>query len=163
MIADREGNLVCRCSRFMPPAMRRLLVLGFALGALALFASCGGREVCVQLERAASFEYPVYVATYYLTDATVLDDADNKDLIDKFEEFKKRAGVAHADLRPTYPGGMESACQKDYDEAVSCVVLVANFKKSGACARYTTPIKSGQTLHIRASITEECLDVKVED
>ncbi len=163
MIAERERSLVRHCGRSTMRGVRRSLVLGFALGALALFASCGGREVCVQLERAASFEYPVYVATYYLTDPALLDDDDNKVLIDKFEEVKKRAGVAHSDLRPTYPGGTESTCQKDYDEGVTCVVLVANFKKSGACARYKTPIKPGQTLHIRASITEECLDVKVED
>lgn len=163
MIADREGTLVGLRARGAVRAARRLFALGAAIAAMALLASCGGREVCVQLDRAASFEYPVYVATYYITDPALLDDADNKELIDKFEEVKKRTGVAHAELRPTYPGGSESTCQKDYDEAVSCVVLVANFKKSGACARYKAPIKSGQTLHIRASITEECLDVKVED
>jgi len=163
VIADREGSLASRSARPAARAARRSLGIGSVLVAMVFAASCGGREVCVQLDRAASFEYPVYVATYYLTDPALLDDADNKELIDKFEEVKKRAGVAHADLRPTYPGGSESACQKDYDEGVSCVVLVANFKKSGACARYKTPIKSGQTLHIRASITEECLDVKVED
>lgn len=163
MIADRHETVVKVGARAVARAARRSLALGSAIVATALFASCGGREVCVQLDRAASFEYPVYVATYFITDPTLLDDADNKELIDKFEEVKKRTGVAHAELRPTYPGGSESTCQKDYDKAVSCVVLVANFKKSGACARYKAPIKSGQTLHIRASITEECLDVKVED
>jgi hypothetical protein len=131
---------------------------------LASFWGCGGgRELCVQLERSASFEYPIYVASYYLSDPALLDDIENKDLIDKFEEIKKQPGVVLADLRPAYPGGLEDSCRKEYDKSVAAVLLVANFKKSGACARYKTPIKSGQTLYIKASVLEECLEVSTKE
>ena len=143
---------------------RRSLVGAAALGALAWLSGCGGsRELCVQLNRAASFEYPVYVATYYVTDLALLDDVESKELIDGFEEVKKREGVISADLRPAYPGGAEPMCQKDYDEKLAGVVFVANFKTSGTCARSKVPIKEGQTLYIHASVTEECIEVTVKD
>ena len=157
------------CVRRMTAAHAALRSLAQAamLGVLVSLSGCfgcgGGRELCVQLDRPATFEYPVYIATYYVTDLALLDDVDNKELIDKFEDVKTREGVLLADLRPAYPGGSESACQKDYDKKVAGVVLVANFKKSGACARYKTSIKEGQTLHIQASVVEECLEVTVKD
>jgi hypothetical protein len=138
-------------------------LLGVLVSLSGCFGCGGGRELCVQLDRPATFEYPVYVATYYVTDPALLDDVESKELIDNFEEVKKREGVLQADLRPAYPGGSEASCQKDYDKKVLGVVIVANFKQSGACARYKTPIKEGQTLYINASVAEECLEVSVKE
>ena len=132
--------------------------------ALAIFPfSCGGRYIRLNLDRAASFERPVYVAIYFLSKGSALDEESNADLVDRADELGKREGVVGSEVRPVYPGTPDVVLNQEYDPKISWVLVAANFKDASPCARAKVAVKKDAKLALRARVDEKCIEVKKAD
>lgn len=142
-------------------AKHALLGASLLLAQVFLAAGCGNSSyIRMKVARPDSFEQPVWVGAFFLSQETALDGVETRDLIDQPDSYGPSAGVVDKEVFPVYPGeAARSLAREKYDPRIGWVLLVGAFPNSEPCAREKIKVKPESELTLQVSVEEQCLKV----